>query len=379
MGITSFGFSQERVLSKNARISVLTCGNGTELYSSFGHSAFRVWDPVNKTDYVYNYGIFDFNAPNFYLNFVQGRPLFKVSKQEFSRFLFEYQYEKRWVKEQVLDLEASQKIKLYNYLENNIKPENRDYIYDYLYNNCATKIIDVIATSLGNEVDFQKEYLKEKYTFRELMGQKMATNTWGSFGIDLALGSRIDKKATTLEHTFLPDYVFYQIQHSTINGKPLVFQEKTILKERPKVKSINFLGTPMFWFSLLLAIVLFITYIDYKNEMWSKWLDVFLMFITGSAGLVLVLLWFTTNHTATAYNFNLLWAFPLNLVLFYLLIAKKKFPIQLHKICIFLLALLAIIPMVQLFGVQKFHPTFIPILLSLAVRYIFIWHKTKIN
>ncbi|MCK0157234.1 DUF4105 domain-containing protein [Cellulophaga sp. F20128] len=377
MGITSFGFSQEQVISKNARISVLTCGSGAELYSAFGHSAFRVWDPVNKTDYVYNYGIFDFNAPNFYLNFVQGRPLFKVSKQEFSRFLFEYQYEKRWVKEQVLDLEPSQKIKLYNYLENNIKPENSDYIYDYLYNNCATKIIDVIKLSLGDAVDFKKEYLKEKYTFRELMGQKIATNTWGSFGINLALGSPIDKQATTLQHTFLPDYVFQQIQHSSINGKPLVLQEKTILKEHQKVMSINFLGAPLFWFVLLLACVLFITYFDYKNEMWSKWLDAFLMFITGIAGLVLVYLWIATNHTAAAYNFNLLWAFPFNLILFYLLITKNKLPQQLYKYCILLLVLLAIIPMVQLFGVQKFHPAFIPIILSLAVRYIFIWHKTK--
>lgn len=149
LGSYSIGFSQNNTISKNAQISILTCGSGSELYSTFGHSAIRIWDPVTRTDNIYNYGIFDFNAPNFYLNFVKGKLLFKVNKQDFSRFLYEYQYDKRSVKEQILNLNYTQKEQLYNYLEKNVKPENRDYLYDYLYNNCATKIIGVLNSSLG--------------------------------------------------------------------------------------------------------------------------------------------------------------------------------------------------------------------------------------
>ncbi len=379
IGITSFGFSQKNTLSKNALISVLTCGEGNELYSTFGHNAFRVWDPVYKTDYVYNYGIFDFNAPYFYLNFVKGRLLFKVDKQDFPRFLYEYQYDKRWVKEQVLNLTYSQKQQLHSFLENNIKPENRDYLYDYLYDNCATKIIEVLQSALGKSILFNENHLKKKYTFRELLDQKLTTNSWASFGIDLALASKIDKKAAPLEHTFIPDYVISQLNNSTIDNRQLVLNEKTILKGYTKVQSINFMGTPLFWLCLLLAVVIFITYMDLKNKMWSKWLDTFLFFTSGTIGLILLLMWFATDHTASANNFNLLWAFPLNILVFFFLTIKKKLPLQIHNYCFLLLILLTIIPIIQLIGIQKFHPALIPVLLSLTIRYLFIWHKTKIN
>lgn len=372
-----FGYSQNSSISKNAQISVLTCASGSELYSIFGHSAIRVWDPVTRTDKVYNYGIFDFNAPNFYLNFVKGKLLFKVSKQDFSRFLYEYQYDKRGVKEQVLNLNNNQKHQLYNYLEKNVQPENRDYLYDYLYNNCATKIIDVLDISIGKDINFKEDYLEKKYTFRELLDQKLSTNTWSSFGIDLALGSKIDKEATALQHTFLPDYVWSQLNNSTIKGSKLVLSNRIILKEHKKVDSINFLVTPMFWSFLLLALVLFITYTDVKNQLWSKWLDGFLLFITGITGIVLSLLWFATDHTATANNFNLLWNVPFNLIASFFLFKKENTASKLYKYSIFLLILLVIVPIVQLIGIQKFNPVFIPILLSLAIRYIFIWQKTK--
>lgn len=373
----SLAYSQNSSISNNAQISVLTCGSGDELYSTFGHNAIRVWDPVTRTDKVYNYGIFDFNAPNFYLNFVKGKLLFKVNKQDFSRFLYEYQYEKRWVKEQVLNLNTEQKQQLFNYLEKNVKPENRDYLYDYLYNNCATKIIEVLNISIGKDITFNEDHLEKNFTFRELLDQKLKTNTWSSFGIDLALGSKIDKQATILQHTFLPDYVWSQLNNSTIKNAPLVLSNRTILKEHKKVNSINFLGTPMFWSFLLLAFVAFITYTDYKNQLWSKWIDAFLFFVTGLIGLILTLLWFATDHTATANNFNLLWAMPVNLVALLLLFNKQNKKAKLHIYSIISLILLLVVPVVQLTGVQKFHPAFIPILLSLAIRYAFIWQKTK--
>ncbi|WBU89453.1 Lnb N-terminal periplasmic domain-containing protein [Cellulophaga omnivescoria] len=370
-------YSQNSAISNNAQISVLTCGSGDQLYSTFGHSAIRVWDPLTRTDKVYNYGIFDFNAPNFYLNFVKGKLLFKVNKQDFSRFLYEYQYEKRWVKEQVLNLNTKQKQQLYNYLEKNVKPENRDYLYDYLYNNCATKIIEVLNTSIGKDITFKENHIEKNFTFRELLDQKLSTNTWASFGIDLALGSKIDKKATVLQHTFLPDYVWSQLNNSTIKNAPLVLSNRTILKEHKKVTSINFLATPMFWSFLFLIFVLFITYTDYKNQLWSRWIDIFLLFTTGIVGFILSLLWFATDHTATANNFNLLWALPFNLVALFLLPKKKNNNTKLHKYSIILLVFLLAVPIVQIIGIQKFHPVFIPILLSLATRYVFIWQKTK--
>jgi hypothetical protein len=121
------GFAQVSVLSEIAQISVITCGPGRDLYASFGHSAFRVQDSAQGIDYVYNYGTFDFNAPNFYYNFAIGRPIFILSASKFSDFLYSYQLENRWVKEQILALTSFEKNDLFRFLENNRKLENRSY------------------------------------------------------------------------------------------------------------------------------------------------------------------------------------------------------------------------------------------------------------
>ncbi|MGB5383353.1 MAG: DUF4105 domain-containing protein, partial [Lutimonas sp.] len=71
-------FSQSDLLSDEAEISVITCGPGSELYSTFGHSAFRILDPKRNLDKVYNYGTFNFETPNFYAKFVRGKLLYEL-------------------------------------------------------------------------------------------------------------------------------------------------------------------------------------------------------------------------------------------------------------------------------------------------------------
>ena len=114
-------------LSPAAQVSVITCGPGTELYSTFGHSAFRIKDPVNGLDRVYNYGTFNFNTPNFYVKFARGKLLYELRAYNFGNFLRGYQEENRWVKEQVLNLKNDQVQQVFDFLENNANPENRAY------------------------------------------------------------------------------------------------------------------------------------------------------------------------------------------------------------------------------------------------------------
>ena len=137
--------AQDFKLSEYAAISILTCEPGTDLYASFGHSAIRVQDPMMQLDIIYNYGIFDFYAPNFYTNFIKGKLTYTLGRQYFSDFLFEYEMENRSVKEQVLRLDKNSRDRLFNFLEKNYRPENRDYAYDFFFNNCATKIRDLIG------------------------------------------------------------------------------------------------------------------------------------------------------------------------------------------------------------------------------------------
>ncbi|MBT8320736.1 MAG: DUF4105 domain-containing protein, partial [Eudoraea sp.] len=150
---------QGGILSESAQISVLTCGSGQELYTAFGHSAFRVQDPVKDIDVVYNYGTFDFQAPNFYTNFAKGKLIYTLSRQRFENFLYDYELEKRWVKEQILDLDQDQKNDLIIFLENNYRPENRDYRYDFLFDNCSTKMPDILGQILENQIKFGEDHL----------------------------------------------------------------------------------------------------------------------------------------------------------------------------------------------------------------------------
>ncbi|NKI26314.1 DUF4105 domain-containing protein [Arenibacter sp. 6A1] len=377
LGFPLFTIAQLKPLSSKAEVSVITCGAGDELYSTFGHSAFRVYDPVNGIDEVYNYGTFNFDTPNFYLKFTQGKLLYSLSKQDMPYFLYAYQVENRWVKEQVLHLDSREKNELYGFLENNHLPENRDYKYDFLYNNCSTKIKDVLEETLGENLHFKENHLETRYTFRELIHQNLPLNSWSSFGIDLALGAVIDKKATSKEHMFLPNYVMYQLSNTSLNSTPLVSKERTILKEKSLPKSSSFLTTPLFWLSAFLAAILILTYTDYKNKKRTRIFDFLLFFISGSAGVLLLFLWFLTDHTATAVNLNVLWLFPFNIIAAFAII-KKHPPIGwLLKYLKILLILLIFTILLGVFKIQNFSPLIIPIIIALTVRYLFLWRHLQ--
>ncbi|MEQ8424477.1 MAG: DUF4105 domain-containing protein, partial [Cyclobacteriaceae bacterium] len=184
--ITSLSASGQAIqLSENAHIGVITCApDQGELYSAFGHSAIRVYDPANGIDFAYNYGVFDFNQPNFYLNFTRGHLLYKLAVQSYPRFREVYLYYNRWVHEQVIDLNQEQKQKIFDYLQTNARPENQEYLYDYFYNNCATKIRDVFKEVLQDEITFDGSFITTDYTIRNLTDLYLKDQPWGDLGID---------------------------------------------------------------------------------------------------------------------------------------------------------------------------------------------------
>ncbi len=372
--ITTTCFSQQIKLSPNAEVSVITCGPGTaELYASFGHSAFRVLDLENKIDKVYNYGTFDFSTPNFYTKFVQGKLLYQLSSYNFGNFLKSYHRENRWVKGQVLDLDQVQVQKVFDYLEENAKPENRSYKYDFFYDNCSTKLYAVLEDALGEDLVFKSDFDKVNYSHRDLIELYMGHQPWADFGIDLALGADIDRKASSMEYMFLPDYVFEAFTSIEIkkNGKldPVVKRtEEILLSYNQESKQGSF--TPILLFSVIAILIIWITYKDYNNKTRNKILDTLLFSVTGLIGIILLLLWFATDHSATANNFNILWAFAPNLMFAFLLNKNAK----LSKFYAFtLLILLDIMVLLWIFKVQVFHYSLIPLTLGLYVRYIYLW------
>lgn len=310
-------FSQTK-LSDQSKISVITLGPWQgELYTAFGHSAFRVHDPVNNIDDAYNYGVFDFNQPNFYLNFAKGYLYYKLGVHNYKEFEYYYIYHNRYIHEQVLNLTPAQKQKLYNYLEWNARPENQHYRYDYFFNNCATKIRDVVQTVFQDSVHFDGSYIKTDYTIRELTDPYLEYQPWGDLGIDIGLGLRIDQQATPSEYMFLPDYVESGFAHATIKNKhetaPLVAQRISIYESQPESFSKGVIQ-PVYVFSFLLVIAALITYQDFKKKKLTLAFDVFFFFVLGFIGVLLALLWIATDHDSSAKNLNLLWALPTHVI-----------------------------------------------------------------
>lgn len=371
-----WGQSQNVELSPLSKISLLTVGTGEDLAAKFGHSAIRLQDPTLGIDEVYGYGTYDFEDPNFYLNFTRGKLSYTISRIPFKYFDYSYQQEKRWIREQVLDLDVQQRTKIVAFLENNLLPENKKYKYDFLFDNCATRIPMVFEKTLGSTFNFDYSYLKDQLTFRELIRLKLNPNSWSNFGIDLALGSVIDREATPYEHLFLPIYVYEQMKHTTLDGKPIVKKESVLLDiPEQEDRALIFL-TPLFWLSILLILVCYITYTDYKNFRRNKWLDFFLFLVTGLAGVLIVFLWFGTDHLATKGNFNSLWAFAPNIFIAFLMV-KRNVPEWIITYIIFLTILLGITCVLWMFKIQVFSILLVIVLLALAVRYLYLIYYFK--
>lgn len=368
--------AQNSSLLPPIEISVLTFGPGSTLNDAFGHNAIRV--KTRFTDEAYDYGRYDFDDPNFYTNFARGKLKYLQGKSNYSNIIAFYKSQNRTIKEQVLDLSEEERIRLYTYLINNYKPENRAYLYDFFYDNCATKIRDITEEVLDNSLDFNDPQTLEQKTFRDLIQDNLEWNSWGSLGIDIALGSVIDKNAASYEYMFLPEYIFQFFEVATFKGseRPLVKDSKIInSKMETPTKLSSFFFSPFFVFCIISIVIVYFTYSDYKNKKRTVWLDVIGFFITGLIGILILMLWFATDHSTTAQNYNLLWAFALNII-FVHQILKKELKSWFKKYLKFLILMLGLLVLHWIVGIQKFALALSPLIIALFIRYIFLVRYT---
>jgi len=350
------------VLSENASISLLTASPGQELYSAFGHSAVWVHDPENGIDEVYNYGTFDFGAKNFYLNFVMGKLNYKLTVTNLNNFLAEYYFEGRGIEEQVLELSNNEIQVVYEFLLWNRQPGNEYYLYDFFFDNCATRIRDFFDELL--EVDWSNDLKpQDALTFRQLIKPYLQPNPWARFGTDIALGLPTDRAASSWEEMFLPDFMFQafaEAHHS--DGRPLVRETRMLLLEtNPPAKTGLISPELVCWLVFILGLLSFVA------VRLARVFDKIFFTLLGVAGLVIVFLWFVSDHNATNVNVNLLWAIPFHI--YFIFKANLLFPIGIPRhyfkivfsLNVVVLIMWPIIP-------QTFHPAFIPIILLSAIK-----------
>ncbi len=369
-----FKINHAQKLTTFSEISIVTAGPGKELYEKFGHSAIRIKDPSLNLDVIYNYGIFDFDKPNFLLNFAQGKMYYLLAKYDFVYFFNSYMKDKRWLKQQVLNLTLQEKQDYYSYLENNALKQNATYLYDPFFNNCASKLKDISLEVLKENLILESNTIENNKTLRHLMNNEITWNTWGNFGINLIAGTILDKERNQVAYTYLPDYLYKTSKSAKIkrNGKTVNFvKREDILLNYKEVHNNNFIVSPIFIFSILLITVLLITFKDIKNNKRSKFLDFLIFLITGLIGLALSYLWLFSSHTTAPNNFNILWAFLPNIIIAFLLLRKsvKHWVRNYLKVII---VLLNIVLLLWIFDIQSFPITLIPILILLNIRYFYL-------
>lgn len=350
------------------RISVLTCGPGEELYSTFGHSAIRVVDSIHYSDIVFNYGTFDFDDPNFYSKFTRGTLRYFLSVENFNEFIAAYQYEQRSVVEQELNLSCAQKVALLNALKTNLAGDNKYYQYDFLFDNCTTRIRDLLNKNVAGYTSDRKlvpegtTYRNQLYSYLDKGGQP-----WSKLGIDILLGSKVDAKMDIQQSMFLPDFLEKGIDSSHTNTLPSIVSAKRFLYQAPAKDAPSNRHTPLIAFTIVAIIILAISFSG--NSFAKKitlLLDSILIYLTGLTGILLLFMWFGTDHKACVTNYNLLWALPTNIIAGFFIWKRPEWLRKYFKIAAVLQILLVLC---WFFLPQQLNIALLPLVILMAVRY----------
>ncbi len=353
------------------RISLLTCTPGTEIYSTFGHSALRVVDSNTNRDIVFNYGTFDFYDPGFTAKFVKGKLLYFVDTSSLPSFMVEYEEYKRGVTEQVINLSCEEKQRMVAALFENIKEENKFYRYDFNYDNCTTRLRDILEKAAGKQLETKNILPKPGTTFRNLIHVYLnrGGQQWSKLGIDMLLGNPMDKKVTNREAMFLPDYLLMAFDSSKLDGQPVVNEKKILLNYFESYKTKSGI-TPLIVFGILFLVIAVLSF--FTRNTWSLFFKIFdFLFFTflGLIGFLILFMWFGTDHAMCRNNFNLLWALPTHLPVAFILFSKKQWVNSYFRFIFFYtIALL----LAWFFLPQQFNPALLAITGIILIRSFFL-------
>lgn len=355
----------------NIRVSLLTCGPGDELYTAYGHSALHVVDSALNVDVVFNYGTFDFDTPNFYGKFLNGTLDYMLSACDYSRFLRAYQRERREVREAELILSSPVKAEIEHLLIENIRPENRFYRYDFFFDNCATRIRDIVFKASAVSAEPYREEI-DGSTFRDCLHEKVGPNDWSGFGIDLILGVRADKKVSAFDKAMLPDYLESLMIDAGAIAAPVVIlnRPEAVLHDESVVDAMT---SPLALSLFLLSIVVVVSLVEVRTQRWFKGIDIFLTVVMTLLALLFWYLWVVSEIKITSYNLNVMWASVLYVPMAVTMLRGRLSNLKvLTKVN---LAIMVAYLLCVIFGVQYASSPILIIVLTLIIRNVALLRK----
>ena len=353
------------------RLSLLTCAPGEEIYSLFGHTAIRYENPSQGVDVVFNYGLFSFDTPNFIFRFSLGETDYQLGATNYSHFAGEYAFFGRSVWQQTLNLTNEEKIDLIRLLQENHRPENRVYRYNFFYDNCATRPRDKIEESIAGKVIYPTEPQDGSRSFRDIVHQYCKEHPWARFGIDLCIGSEADQPITQRQMMFAPFYLMdafagAQIKNDSIQ-RPLTEASELIVDATPEEDESGWIPTPLQCALLLFILTAGTTIYGIRRRTGLWGVDLLLFGAAGIVGCVLAFLALFSEHPAVSSNFLLLVFHPGQLLFLpYTIYCDRK-----GKKCWYLTLNLVVLTLfIVLFPLipQRFDFAVVPLALCLLIR-----------
>lgn len=358
-------------LSDSSQISLITILPGDPVYSFAGHSAVRVHDPTRNLDRLYNYGTFSFEDPLFIPKFLYGDLQYFLSVTDYAPMLRFYVRQGRPVIEQPLNLSRQQRSAVFAFLQHNVRPENRYYQYDFFFDNCSTRIRDVLRQTLGEKVSFT-DVQPPTRTFREFLDSYVASRPLLDLGFDLALGLPADRVPTREEGMFLPVPLMEAFEDATVTvqgrSRPLVTHTDT-------VRWVNGYDAtaPGFDWPYALSLVVLVLVLGWTGRQAAYGHrpggtgDALLLVLVGCVGLGVLFLWFGSSYTVTDANLNLFWAWPPHLFAAYMLLRQPRSSFLRPYLAATAAAAGLFILSWPLWP-QNFHHTVLPLVTAISIR-----------
>jgi hypothetical protein len=361
---------------------LITCAPGTETYSVYGHSALRVVMPGTQSDIVYNWGVFDFNTPNFIWKFAKGRLNYMLGVYPYNRFLQDYMLENRAVISQMINLEPVEKLRLMLLLQENMKPENRNYRYDFFYDDCSTRIRDLIEKILGDKLIYPPDETDNIPTFREKINHHLTMYPWLKMGTNLLMGMQGERKTTFRERMFLPEDLQRNLTQVVINRNrkmlPLLQSAVTILDfPAPDIKP-GFFASPIFIFTILFILLVVIS-AWLRNSAVMNYIDIAIFLAFSVISLLMIFFNFFTDHLQMRLNLNIVWFNPFIIFCLYQLITGKKNFIWFRVVFFLALVLIPLIIIIPNAILSSFVPVIFILLLRSSARSGFEWNPLNLT
>ena len=365
--ILAFFTSTASFAQSDTTVYLITCSPGNEVYSLWGHSALRIVINSSGYDKVYNWGVFDFDTPNFAWKFSRGRLNYKLGIYGYNAFIRDYYLEQRSVISQVVNMMPVEKLRLMVLLENNARPENMYYRYDFLYDNCSSRIRDIFERIYGDKIIYPPDEPDRAPTFREKFNEYTRGHPWLKMGIDFLVGTPADKKTTVRDRMFLPDDLHKILTRAIVNHNrkmiPLLQPSETILDMPSATVGSSFFVSPIFVLSILFLLILFLS-ARFSHTVVINYIDIALFLVFSVLAILMIFFNFFTDHIETRLNLNIIWFNPF-IILCLVSLARGRDDHLWFKITFF--ASLLYVPILVL-QPDLLNPSFIPVIMILILR-----------